>query len=67
MLKAILLRSKIDRKEAELTALRAKDQEFETRETELEQAIREAEAPEVTDDDRAEIDDVLDFSRHLHQ
>ena len=69
MLKAILLRSKIDRKEAELTALRAKDQEFETRETELEQAIREAEAPEVTDDDRAEIEkkiDEFDAERSAH-
>lgn len=56
MLKAILLRSKIDRKNAELEALRAKDQEFATREAELEQAIREAEAPEVTDEERAEID-----------
>lgn len=69
MLKAILLRSKIDRKEAELTALRAKDQEFETREAELEQAIREAEAPEVTDDDRAEIEkkiDEFDAERSAH-
>lgn len=69
MLKAILLRSKIDRKNAELTALRAKDQEFETRETELEQAIREAEAPEVTDEERAEIEkkiDEFDAERSAH-
>ena len=69
MLKAILLRSKIDRKNAELEALRAKDNEFETRETELEQAIREAEAPEVTDDDRAEIDakvEQFDAERSAH-
>lgn len=69
MLKAILLRSKIDRKNAELEALRAKDNEFETREAELEQAIREAEAPEVTDDDRAELDERVeqfDAERSAH-
>lgn len=69
MLKAILLRSKIDRKNAELEALRAKDQEFETRETQLEQAIREAEAPEVTDEERAEIEkkiDEFDAERSAH-
>lgn len=69
MLKAILLRSKIDRKNAELKALRAKDNEFETREAELEQAIHEAEAPEVTDDDRAELDarvEQFDAERSAH-
>lgn len=45
-LKAIMLRRSIERKQAELEALRQKDAEFSTREAELETAINEAETPE---------------------
>ncbi len=46
-LNAILLRHKIDRKKADLEALRAKDQEFVTRESDLAAAIEEAETEEA--------------------
>ena len=45
-LKTIMLRRSIDKKKAELEQLRAKDQEFQTREAELEKAIDEANTPE---------------------
>ena len=45
-LKAIMLRSKIDKKRSELNALLEKDADFATRETELEQAIEEAQTEE---------------------
>lgn len=45
-LKAIMLRRSIEKKQAELEALRQKDAEFSTREAELEAAINEAETPE---------------------
>ena len=45
-LKAIMLRHSIEKKRAELEALRRKDAEFSTREAELETAINEAETPE---------------------
>ena len=45
-LKAIMLRRSIEKKQAELEALRQKDAEFSTREAELETAINEAETPE---------------------
>lgn len=45
-LKTIMLRHSIDKKKAELEQLGAKDQEFQTRETELEKAIGEAETEE---------------------
>ena len=45
-LKAIMLRRSIEKKQAELEALRQKDAEFSTRETELETAINEAETSE---------------------
>ena len=45
-LKAIMLRRSIEKKQAELEALRQKDAEFQTREAELETAINEAETPE---------------------
>ena len=45
-LKAIMLRSKIDKKRSELNALLEKDAEFEAREAELEQAIEEAQTEE---------------------
>lgn len=53
-LKTLMLRRSIDKKKAELEALRAKDAEFQTREAELEKAITETETPEqeqaVTDE-----------------
>ena len=48
MLKALMLRKKIDGAKKELEALRAKSAEFETREKELETAIGEAETEEET-------------------
>ena len=45
-LKAIMLRRSIEKKQAELEALRQKDAEFSIREAELETAINEAETPE---------------------
>lgn len=45
-LKAIMLRRSIEKKQAELEALRQKDTEFSTREAELETAINEAETSE---------------------
>lgn len=48
MLKALMLRKKIDGAKKELEALRAKTAEFETREKELETAIGEAESEEET-------------------
>lgn len=45
-LKAIMLRSKIDKKRSELNALLEKDADFEAREAELEQAIEEAQTEE---------------------
>ena len=45
-LKAIMLRSKIDKKRSELNALLEKDDDFEAREAELEQAIEEAQTEE---------------------
>lgn len=45
-LKAIMLRRSMEKKQAELEALRQKDAELQTREAELEMAINEAETPE---------------------
>lgn len=45
-LKALMLRSKIDKKKKELEGLRKKDADFQTREAELETAIGEAETDE---------------------
>lgn len=50
-LRAIMLRSKIDKKKSELEALRQKDAEFATREAELEKAIEEA----STDEEQAAV------------
>ena len=46
MLKVLMLKRSLDKKNEELEALRAKDQEFSTREAELEQAIQEAKTGE---------------------
>lgn len=46
MLKILMLKRGLDKKNEELEALRAKDEEFSTREAELEQAIAEAKTQE---------------------
>ena len=45
-LKAIMLRKSIEKKKADLEALRARDEEFATREAELSEAINEAQTEE---------------------
>ena len=55
-LKAIMLRREIERREAELEALREKDESLQTRESELEAAIAEVETDEQRDALNAEID-----------
>ena len=55
-LRVILLRQKIEKKKAELEALRQRDAEFQTREAELEAAIAEAETEEQEQAVTAEID-----------
>lgn len=54
-LRAVLLRKKLDGAKKELEELRAKDQEFKARETELETAIGEAESEE----DRRAVEDLV--------
>lgn len=56
MLKAMMLSREIERKEAELAALREKDAEFESREAELESAIAEVTTDEERDAMNAEIE-----------
>ena len=51
-----MLRRDIERANAELDALRAKDAEFETREAELETAINETETDEQRDAVAAEVE-----------
>lgn len=65
MLKTIMLRREIERKEAELAALREKDAEFQTREAELEQAIAEVETDEQRDALNSEID-TFETERSAH-
>ena len=55
-LKVLMLRREIERKEAELAALREKDAGFETREAELEGAIAEVETEEQREAVTAEIE-----------
>ena len=55
-LRAIMLRSKIDKKKSELGALRQKDAEFATREVELEKAIGEA----STDEEQAAVQEEVE-------
>lgn len=55
-LKALMLRKKIDMKNKDLEALRAKETDFATREAELEQAISEAE----TDEEQAAVNEAID-------
>lgn len=55
-LKALVLKAKIDKKNEELKALRAKDVEFATREAELENSIEEASTDEEQELVQAEIE-----------
>lgn len=55
-LRAIMLRSKIDKKKSELEALRQKDAEFAAREAELEKAIEEA----STDEEQAAVQEEVE-------
>lgn len=55
-LKSIMLRKSIDKKKAELEALREKDAEFQTREAELEAAIGEAQ----TDEEQAAVSEQVE-------
>ena len=55
-LRALMLRSKIDKKTAELEQLRAKDEDFKTREAELEKAISEASTDEEQEAVQAEVE-----------
>ena len=55
-LKTIMLRKSIDKKKAELEALREKDAEFQTREAELEAAIGEAQ----TDEEQAAVSEQVE-------
>ena len=56
MLRAIMLRREIDRREAELNTLREQDAAFQAREAELEAAIAEVETDEQRDAMNAEIE-----------
>ena len=65
MLKTIMLRREIERKEAELNSLREKDEAFLTRESELEAAIAEVETDEQRDAMNAEIE-TFETERSAH-
>lgn len=58
-LKALLLRSKLEKAKKELEQLRAKDADFATREAELEQAIGET-TEDTPEEDRAELEAQID-------
>lgn len=58
-LKALMLRRKIDAAEAKLSALREKDAEFKTRETELEEALNEL-TDDATDEERQAVEEGVD-------
>lgn len=64
-LKTIMLRREMERKEAELAALREKDEGFQTREAELEAAIAEVETDEQRDAMNAEIE-TFETERSAH-
>ena len=64
-LKTIMLRREIERKEAELAALREKDAGFESREAELTEAILEVESDEQRDAMNAEIE-TFEQTRSAH-
>lgn len=65
-LKVLMLRKKINTKQKELDALRAKDAEFQTRETDLEKSIEEA----VSEEERSAVDEaiaVFDEEKRAHE
>lgn len=67
-LKVILLRQKIEKKQAELDALREKDAEYQTREAELEAAI--AEAKDASDEEQQAVSaavDAFDADQKAHE
>ena len=64
-LRTIMLRREIERREAELAALRERDPEFQTREAELEAAIAEVETDEQRDAMNAEIE-TFETERSAH-
>ena len=64
-LKTIMLRRDIERANADLEALRAKDAEFATREADIETAINEAETDEQRDAVAAEVD-AFDADKTAH-
>ena len=64
-LRAIMLRREIERREAELNALREQDDAFQTRESELEAAIAEVETDEQRDALNAEIE-TFETERSAH-
>ena len=63
-LKTIMLRRGIDKKKAELEALRGKDADFETREAELETAIDEA---QTSEEEEVVAQEVEDFDREKNE
>ena len=65
MLKTLMMRREIERKEKELAALRERDSEFQTREAELEAAIAEVETDEQRDAMNAEIE-TFETERSAH-
>lgn len=65
-LKTIMLRRSIEKKQAELEALRQKDAEFSKRETELETAINEAETSEQEQAVTEEVD-TFDADKTAHE
>lgn len=65
-LKTIMLRRDLERREAELNALRERDDEFQTREADLEAAIAEVETDEQRDAMNAEIE-TFETERSAHQ
>ena len=66
MLKILMLKRSLDKKKDELEALRAKDQEFSTREAELEQAIAEAKTQEEESAVTAE-EEKYDAEKQAHE
>ena len=64
-LRALMLRREIERREAELAALREKEPEFQTREAELEASVAEVETDEQRDALNAEID-LFEQDRSAH-
>lgn len=66
MLKVLMLKRSLDKKNEELEALRAKDQEFSTREADLEQAIQEAKTEEEEQAVKEEVEK-YDAEKQAHE